>query len=98
MERRAYRTDLSDAEWACLAPHVPAPKPGGRPPKHARREILNAIFSVIRTGGAWRLLPNDLPPWQTAYHYWRVWRLDGTGERIPTAVRERLRVKLGRDV
>ena len=42
------------------------------------REILNAIFYVIRGGGAWRLLPNDLPKWQTAYHYWRPWRLDGT--------------------
>ena len=65
MERGAYRTDVSDAEWACLAPHVPAPKPGGRPPKHARRELLNAIFYVIRSGGAWRRLPNDLPPWRT---------------------------------
>jgi len=97
MERGAYRTDLSDAEWACLAPHVPAPKPGGRPAKHSRRELLNAIFYVIRSGGAWRLLPNDLPPWRTVYHYWRVWRLDGTWERIHTAVRERLRVKLGRN-
>src|SRR5215467_4957626 len=97
MERGAYRTDLSDAEWACLAPHVPAPKPGGRPAKHSRRELLNAIFYVIRSGGAWRLLPNDLPPWRTVSHYWRVWRLDGTGERIHTAVRERLRVRIGRN-
>jgi putative transposase len=97
MERRAYTTDLSDAEWACLAPHIPSPKPGGRPAKHSRRELWNAIFYVIRTGGAWRLLPNDLPPWRTVYHYWRVWRLDGTWERIHAAVRERLRVKLGRN-
>jgi putative transposase len=97
MERRAYSTDLSDAEWTCLAPHVPAPKPGGRPPKHARRELLNAIFYLIRSGGAWRLLPNDLPPWRTVYHYWRGWRLDGTWERIHTALRERLRVRIGRN-
>ena len=97
MERRAYATDLSDAEWACLAPHVPAPKPGGRPPKHSRRELLNAIFYVIRSGGAWRLLPNDFPPWKTVYHYWRAWRLDHTWERLHTALRERLRVKLGRN-
>src|SRR5262245_57165030 len=97
MERRAYTTDLSDAEWACLAPHVPAPKLGGRPPKHSRRELLNAMFYLIRSGGAWRLLPNDLPPWRTVSRHWRAWRLDGTGERIHAGVRERPRVKLGRD-
>src|SRR5262249_5751893 len=96
MERRAYSTDLSDAEWTCLAPHVPAPKPGGRPPKHSRRELLNAIFYLIRSGCAWRLLPNDLPPWRTVYHYWRVWRLDGTWERIHTALRQRPPVRIGR--
>ena len=95
--RRAYLTDLSDAEWTHLEPHVPAPKPGGRPSVHPRREILNGIFYVIRSGGAWRLLPNDFPKWQTVYHYWRLWRLDGTWERIHTALRERLRVKIGRN-
>ena len=95
--RRPYSTDLSDAEWAHLEPYVPAPNSGGRPVVHPRREILNAIFYVIRSGGAWRLLPHDLPKWQTVYHYWRIWRRDGTWERIHTALRERLRVKLGRN-
>jgi putative transposase len=95
--RQAYATDLSDAEWAQLGPYVPSPKSGGRPAIHPRREILNAIFYVIRGGGAWRLLPHDLPKWQTVYHYWRLWRRDGTWERIHTALRERLRVKLGRN-
>ncbi|HAF23493.1 MAG TPA: IS5 family transposase [Blastocatellia bacterium] len=97
MERKSYPTDLSDAEWACLAPHVPAPKSGGRPPKHTRREIVNAIFYIIRSGEPWRLLPHDLPAWQTVYHYFRLWRLDGTWERIHTTLRERLRVKVGRN-
>lgn len=95
--RRPYSTDLSDAEWTHLESHVPAPKTGGRPAVHPRREILNAIFYVLRAGGAWRLLPNDFPKWQTVYHYWRLWRLDGTWERLHTALRERLRVKLGRN-
>ena len=95
--RRTYATDLSDTEWACLEPHVPSPKPGGRPAIYSRREILNAIFYVIRTDGAWRLIPNDLPKWQTVYHYWRLWRLDGTWERIHAALRERLRAKIGRN-
>lgn len=97
MTRRAYPTDLTDAQWAILEPLVPAPKPGGRPAKHPRREIVNAQFSVLRGGIAWRAMPHDLPPWQTVYDYFRLWRIDGTWERITTALRERVRVRAGRD-
>lgn len=97
MARRAYPTDLTDAQWAILEPLVPAPKPGGRPAKHARREIVNAMLYVLRGGIAWRLLPHEFPPWQTVYDYFRRWRLDGTWERITTALRERVRIKVGRD-
>ena len=96
MPRRRYPTDLTDAQWAVLEPLVPAPKPGGRPAQHDRREIVEAILYVLRGGGAWRLLPHDFPPWQTIYHYFRLWRLDGTWERINTALRERVRVRAGR--
>lgn len=95
--RRAYPTDLTDAEWQVLEPLVPAPKPGGRPVKHARREILNAIFYVVRAGGAWRLLPHDFPPWQTVYHYFRLWRREGTWEQLNRALRTLLRLQAGRD-
>jgi putative transposase len=61
------------------------------------REILNAIFYIVRSGCAWRLLPHDLPPWKTVYHYFRSWRLDGTWERMHTALRKRVRVRLERD-
>jgi len=64
---------------------------------HHPREILNAIFYIVRGGCAWRLLPHDFPPWSTVYHYFRAWRLDGTWERMYRAVRERLRVRLERD-
>jgi putative transposase len=67
-ERRPYPTDLTDAEWAILEPLVPPPKSGGRPARE-RREILDAIGYVVRTGCAWRYLPHDFPPWQTVYHY-----------------------------
>ncbi|MFJ8082413.1 transposase [Streptomyces sp. NPDC096205] len=80
-----------------LCPLVPAVKPGGRPAKHARREILNALAYWLRAGCAWRLLPHDLPPWQTVYHYWRRWQQEGVWERMLTALRERERVQLGRD-
>ena len=59
--RKAYQTDLSDAEWSCLEPYLGAPKATGRPKMHATREILNAIFYVVRGGCPWRLLPNDFP-------------------------------------
>ena len=96
MSRRRYPTDRSDAEWAILEPFVPAPKPGGRPARHDRREIVDAILSVLRSGEAWRLLPHDLPPWQTVSHSFRRWRLDGTWEAINAALRERVRARAGR--
>lgn len=95
--RKRYPTDLTDREWAILEPLAPAPKPGGRPVAHTRREIVNAILYVLRGGNSWRMAPHDLPPWQTAYFYFRRWRDDGTWETIPTELRERLRVQLGRE-
>ncbi len=96
--RSPYSTDLSDEEWEILEPLVPDAKPGGRPRAHETRELLNAIFYVLRGGCAWRLLPHDFfLPWQTAYHYCRAWRIDGTWERIHTALRERLRRLAGRE-
>ena len=94
-ERHPYPTDLTDAEWAILEPLVPKPKSGGRPARE-RREILDAICYVVRTGCAWRYLPHDFPSWQTVYHYFRLWRLDGTWERIHDALREQARQKAGR--
>ncbi len=63
--RRAYQTDLSDAEWALIEPHLPAPRDPGRPRVHPLREILDAVFFyVVRGGCTWRLLPHDFPPWK----------------------------------
>src|SRR4051812_281740 len=95
--RRHYPTDLSDAEWALLEPLIPAPKLGGRPTLHRRREICDAILYQLRGGAAWRLLPHDFPPWQTVYHYFRLWRLAGTWEAALTALREQYRRELGRE-
>ncbi len=96
--RRAYQTDLSDAEWLCIEPHFSNPKAPGRPRVHTLREILNAIFYIVRSGCAWRLLPHDFPPWKTVHHYFRItWRIDGTWERMHAALRKRVRVRMGRD-
>jgi putative transposase len=96
MPRKRYPTDLSDKEWALLEPLVPAAKPGGRPPRWTRREIVDAIFYAVRSGCTWRQLPHDFPPWQTVYDYFRQWRLDGTWEALHARLRELLRVRLGR--
>ena len=97
MARPAYPTDVTDAEWAILEPLVPAPRPGGRPPRHDRREIVNGILSVLRTGCQWRAVPHDLPPWGTVGWDFRTWREAGVGERINTVLREWVRVRLGRE-
>ena len=74
--RKAYQTDLSDAEWSCLESYLPAPKDNERPRIYPLREILEAIFYIVRSGCAWRLLPHeDFPPWKTLYHYFRFWGL-----------------------
>ena len=95
--RKPYPTDLSDTEWNHIEPHLPAANGYGRPRAHSLREILNAIFYLLKTGCQWRLLPHDFPRWPTVYHYFRKWRIDGTWEDINRAIRERLRVRLGRD-
>ena len=95
--RKPYPTDLSDAERNCLEPHLPVPKATGRPRIHNRREILDAVFYVLRRGCPWRLLPHDFPPWKTVFHYFRAWRIDGTWERVNRAIRERLRARLKRN-
>jgi len=94
--RKEYPTHLTDKEWQVLEPLVPPVKSGGRPAHYARREILNAILYVVRSGCQWRMLPHDLPNWQTVYTYYRNWRLDGTWERIHDALRKQLREEAGR--
>jgi putative transposase len=97
MIRRAYPSDLSDVEWSSLEPHLPSRTGTGRPRIHSVREILDAVFYIVRSGCAWRLLPHDFPPWKTIHHYFRIWRIDGTWEQLNAALRERLRVQLGRN-
>ncbi len=92
-----YPSDLSDAEWALLAPLLPPAKPGGQPLSVDLRRIVNAIFFVLRTGCAWRYLPREYGPWQTVYWYFSQWRREGTWTQIHTHLRERARLHAGRD-
>lgn len=95
--RKAYLSDLSAREWNIVARHLPTAKRGGRPRKHPRREILNAVCYLVRSGCAWRLLPHDFPPWKTVYTYFRLWRLDGTWERLNRALLIAVREQAGRE-
>jgi transposase len=96
MTRQPYSTDVTDIGWQYLVSHLPAPQLGGRPRVHPVREILNAIFYVLRSGCAWRLLPHDLPPWKTVYHYFRLWRVQGLWERLHAALHAAVRAQVGR--
>ena len=99
--RERYSTDVTDKQWARIEHLVPPVRSGtsrgGRPAKYSRREILNAIFYVTKTGTHWRLMPHDLPPWKSAYYYFMRWRDAGVFEQINTALRKEVRRKEGRN-
>src|SRR6476646_181747 len=91
--RKPYSTDLADDEWAIIEPLLPEAiwHPHLQKPKHTRREILNGILYVNRTGCQWRALPHDFPPWKTVYTiFWR-WRRDGVWQRIHETLCRRVR-------
>jgi putative transposase len=94
--RKVYATDVTEQEWQRLEPLVPAPKPGGRPITYPRREIVNAIFYLLRTGCSWRLLPHDFPPWRIVFYYFWQWRRAGIWEQIHDTLRGDLRQAAGR--
>ena len=93
----SYPTDLSEEVFGHIEEHLPAANQRGRPKIHPPREILNAVFYVLKSGCPWRLLPREFPPWRTVYHWFRAWRIDGTFERLNTELREALRARWGRD-
>ena len=94
--RKLYPTDLSDKEWDLIKHLVPEAKPGGRPEEYPKREMLNGMFYLLRSGCAWRLLPHDLPPWRTVYSYFWQWRKDGTWQLVHDLLRGDVRVAVGR--
>lgn len=94
--RAPYPSDLSDAEWALLAPLLPPPKPTGPPRKWPDRLIADAVFYVLRSGCAWRMLPREFPAWPTVFSRFRRWRLDGTLRRAHDVLRVQARRRAGR--
>ena len=96
MCRTPYSTDLTDGQWARIAPFIPPAKPGGRPRSVDMREILNAICYVVRSGCAWRLIPHDLPKWRTVYGYFCAFNVSGLWKHIHDTLREQVRRAHGR--
>jgi transposase len=90
MKIAVYETCLTEAQWALLEPLLPKPSRRGRPPTD-RRWILNAILYLTKVGCHWRLLPKNFPPWQTVYHVFRRWTLEGTWEAVNAALRSQVR-------
>jgi transposase len=96
MERKQYPSDVSEKEWEILKGFIPEPLAGGRPAQHPRREIVNAIRYILRTGCGWEYLPHDFPPWKTVYDYFRQWQEAGVWERANACLREQVRQAEGR--
>jgi putative transposase len=100
MEKAAvsYPSDLTDDQWAVLALLIGIKTGAGRPLKHDLRQIVNAILYVIRCGIQWRSMPHDFPKWSTVYYHFRKWSVDGTWQKLNTAVRRQERSAHGRTV
>lgn len=92
-----YPSDLTDDEWEVVAPLFSKSEKRGRKPIHDLRRILDGCFYVLRGGIAWRMMPHDLPPWRVVYDHFSQWRKTGKWERINEVLRERYRVRRGRD-
>ncbi len=95
--RHPYPSDLTDAEWALLEPLLESPERRGRPPKWAARRVADAVFYLLRSGCAWRMLPREYPPWQTVYYHFWKWRGDGRLRQAHDRLREAVREAEGRD-
>ena len=97
--RKAYPSDLTDAQWAVLEPLLAeqASAGPGRPAQVPLREVVNALLYIKQTGCPWRYLPHDLPPRSTVHYYFAQWTADGTLEALLAALRERTRQRAGRN-
>ena len=92
-----YQTDLTDAEWVVIEPHLPPAHGTGRPRSWPMREIVNGIFYEMRAGCPWRLLPSDLPPWGTIYRWFAKFRDDGLLAKINHSLVMADRERVGRE-
>jgi|SRR5215470_5262117 len=94
--RKAYRSDVTDAQWELIKPLIPPAKHGGRPRTVDMREVVNTLFYQARTGCQWDYLPHDLLPKSTVWDYFVAWRKDGTWQKLLDALRGAIRTQAGR--
>ena len=92
-----YPSDLTDAEWALIAPLIPPAKRGGRKREVDLREVVNGVMYVLSTGCQWRAIPKDLPPRSTVHGYFGRWQWDGTLDRLHHALYVQCREAAGRE-
>ena len=97
LNRKAYPSDLTDEQWVLLEPLVPALSSEAASHVHARREIVNAVLYVLRSGCPWRMLPHEFPAWGTVYDSFRRWQREGIWEQVLRALRMQVRRKQDRD-
>lgn len=97
MRVRRYPSDVSDAQWEIVRRLIPRSPPRGDHRTTSMREVVNAIFYIVRGGCSWRMTPKDFPPWQTVYGYFRRWKRDGAWKAIHDALRTQTRVDGGRN-
>lgn len=97
-ERTRYPSDLTDLQWDNIEHLLPPEDAGaGRPRRYSRREIVNAVFYLARSGCTWRMLPHDFPPWKTVSYYFYTWRDAGVWEKLHDTLRRDLRKLLDRE-
>src|SRR5271169_3829973 len=97
MARKPYPTDVTDEEWAFVAPYLTLMREDAPQREHSLREVFDALRYVVRAGEAWRMMPNDLPPWDIVYQQTRRWIKAGVFEAMTNDLRELLRMLAGRD-
>lgn len=97
MEKRRYKSDLTDEEWAIIEPLIPAAKRGGRRRSVNMREVMNGIFYVLKTGCQWDMLPHDFPPKSTVFEYYSQWRTSGDWQKIHEELHRQLRLAESRE-
>lgn len=97
--RKPYPTDLTDQEWEIVKPFVASrwqKGKHGREPTVDKREVVNAIFYLLQSGCAWRMLPHDFPQWESVYWYFKEWEKTGATEKLHDVLREHVRKKVGK--
>ena len=97
MEREAYPSDVSDEEWALVAPYLTLMTEDAPQREHPLREVFNGLRYIVRTGAAWRLMPHDLPPWHAVYQQTQRWLAAGVFEAMVHDLRRLLRVTTGKN-